>query len=141
MMFWMNVFATVITTAALFIPFPYFISSSDMTNEFSAAIDFVRLHPQILKDILLFSLAGATGQLFIFETLEHFGSLTLVTITVTRKLFTMLLSVVVFGHNLVIGQWLGVGCVFSAIALESFVKRQSINRFVHEKEKAEIKIL
>jgi hypothetical protein len=43
---------------------------------------------------------GGLGQLFIFETIQHFGSLTLVMVTVTRKLFTMLLSVIVFEHVL-----------------------------------------
>lgn len=60
----------------------------------------------------------------IFETLERFGSLTLVSITVTRKLFTMLLSVVVYKHELAGLQWLGVGTVFVGIGLEAREKRR-----------------
>lgn len=34
---------------------------------------------------------------------------------------TMLLSVVVFEHELTKGQWSGVGCVFVAVAMEAVV--------------------
>ena len=40
--------------------------------------DFVRNHEGVLGPLLAFAACGAIGQLFIFETLEHFGSLTLV---------------------------------------------------------------
>ena len=46
------------------------------------------------------------------------------TITLTRKLFTMLLSVVVYKHQLTLGQWAGAGVVFAGISVEAFVKRK-----------------
>ena len=46
------------------------------------------------------------------------------TITLTRKLFTMLLSVVVYNHKLTPGQWLGAGVVFAGISVEAWVKRR-----------------
>lgn len=64
--------------------------------------------------------------MFIFETIQHFGSLTLVMVTVTRKLFTMLLSVIVFNHSLTIGQWAGVGVVFGGIGVEAGMKRREM---------------
>jgi len=69
--------------------------------------------------------------------------LTLVTITLTRKLFTMLLSVVVYNHRLTKGQWLGAGVVFAGISVEAWVKRRDVHakRVIHEKEKAKIKSL
>jgi UDP-galactose transporter B1 len=66
----------------------------------------------VIRDIALFGLCGAIGQCFIFYSLERYGSLRLVTVTVTRKLFTMLLSVVWFKHELALGQWSGVALVF-----------------------------
>jgi UDP-galactose transporter B1 len=47
-------------------------------------------------------------------------------VTVTRKLFTMLLSVVVFNHTLTIGQWAGVGVVFGGIGVEAGMKRREM---------------
>lgn len=49
-------------------------------------------------------------------------------VTVTRKLFTMLLSVLVFEHKLSVGQWIGVGIVFAGIAVEAGVKRRDVAR-------------
>lgn len=83
------------------------------------------------------------------------------TITLTRKLFTMLLSVVVYNHLLTLGQWLGAAIVFAGISVEAFVKRKGVRyillnakfypyiffadvhakRVMQEKEKAKIKSL
>lgn len=57
-------------------------------------------------------------------TLSTFSSLLLVTITVTRKMLTMILSVVWFGHSLGSKQWMGVGLVFGGIGGEAVVNRQ-----------------
>ena len=124
----MNIFPTILTAFALVVPLPpipiLFPTSATAGTELSNAFEFISSYPAVWTDILLFSLAGALGQLFIFDTLEHFGSLTLVTITVTRKLATMLLSVIVFHHRLSWGQWVGVGLAFAAIGIEALVKRR-----------------
>jgi len=116
-MFGFNLCSTILTTIYLVITylFPCF-ASSEITN----VVNFVRLHPRIILDILAFALSGAIGQVFIFLTLSIHGSLILVTITVTRKLFTMLLSVIWFNHSLTRGQWAGVGLVFGGIGLEAY---------------------
>ncbi|KAG0339592.1 UDP-galactose transporter [Podila humilis] len=93
------------------------------STELAGAIAFCQTHPAIVKDIAMFSICGALGQCFIFYTLEQYGSLSLVTVTVTRKLFTILLSVVAYGHRLNVNQWLMVAVVFSGIGLEAYVKR------------------
>jgi solute carrier family 35 (UDP-galactose transporter), member B1 len=91
-------------------------------NELQLALEFVGNHPGIKNDILMFAAAGAIGQLFIFATLERFSSLVLVTVTVTRKMLTMLLSVVWFGKSLGGMQWVGVGLVFAGVGLEAGLK-------------------
>lgn len=57
-------------------------------------------------------------------TLSTFSSVLLVTVTVTRKMFTMILSVVAFGHRLSSMQWLGVGLVFGGIGVEAGIARR-----------------
>jgi len=146
MMFWMNAFSTLISTLLAVLPLPYIpvIHPSHGTHsEFQEAWTFLRSHEGVERALLGFAITGAVGQLFIFETLQHFGSLTLVTITLTRKLFTMLLSVVVYNHPLTPGQWLGAAVVFAGICLEAYVKRRDVHakRVVQEKEKADIKQL
>jgi UDP-galactose transporter B1 len=87
-------------------------------------VSFLSRHPEVLKSVLGFAACGAIGQLFIFYTLSRFSSLLLVTVTVTRKMLTMLLSVFWFGHSLSAGQWLGISFVFGGIGAEAVVQRQ-----------------
>ena len=68
-------------------------------------------------------------------TLSTFGSLLLVTVTVTRKMLTMIISVVWFGHSLTSMQWLGVGLVFGGIGFEAELNK----REKESKEKAKRK--
>lgn len=135
MMVAQNVLSTALTTLYLGI-MPY-ISSTGILHavlplpippstetELSSAISFLSRHPEALKNVLGFAACGAIGQLFIFYTLSRFSSLLLVTVTVTRKMLTMLLSVFWFGHSLSGGQWLGVGLVFGGIGAEAAVQKQ-----------------
>ena len=57
-------------------------------------------------------------------TLSTFGSLLLVTVTVTRKMLTMIISVLWFGHSLSGMQWLGVGLVFGGIGVEAELNKR-----------------
>ncbi|GES73609.1 UAA transporter [Rhizophagus clarus] len=114
MMFFMNLFSGTFTFSYLLFP-----NNPELNN----AIEFCGKYPEVFQDILLFSICGAVGQCFIFFTLQNFGSLVVVTITVTRKLFTMLISIFWFDHHLGIGQWFAVALVFSGIGLESYIKK------------------
>lgn len=130
-----NVLSTALTAAYLLI-MPHLSQSGILHNllpipippstetELSSAISFLTRHPEALKHVLGFGACGAVGQLFIFHTLSRFSSLLLVTVTVTRKMLTMLLSVFWFGHSLSAGQWLGIGLVFGGIGAEAVVQRQ-----------------
>jgi solute carrier family 35 (UDP-galactose transporter), member B1 len=119
-------------------------------GEFAAALAFMGRHPGVWWDVVGFAVCGAVGQVFIcmspspppftspafsFEykrklterkvyTLSTFSSLLLVTITVTRKMLTMILSVVWFGHTLGSKQWMGVGLVFGGIGAEALITRR-----------------
>lgn len=85
-------------------------------------VEFVKAYPRVLIDLLSFAFLGAIGQVFVFIILEKFGSLILVTATVTRKMISMILSVVLFGHHLTQAQWLGVIMVFGGIGYEAYIK-------------------
>jgi len=55
----------------------------------------------------------------------------------------MLLSVIVYNHKLMPGQWAGAGVVFAGISVEAWVKRRDVHakRVLQEKEKAKLKSL
>lgn len=116
-MMFMNLFSGLILAASL----AFYTFWQPGNSQLVAAIYFFKQFPSALPDVFAFSLCGALGQLFIFHTLEHFGSLSLVTITVTRKLFTILLSLFWFNHQVNAKQWACVSLVFLALILESFI--------------------
>lgn len=62
--------------------------------------------------------------IYIVYTIANFGSVILVTVTVTRKMLTMILSVVYYGHSLNPKQWLGVVFVFGGIGYEAWMKQR-----------------
>lgn len=94
------------------------------SNEISEFSQFVKSNDnnKILMDLFKFCLCGSLGQIFIFITLQEFNSVVLVTVTVTRKMLSMIISVLLFGHVLNMFQWLGLLLVFFGVGLESFVK-------------------
>jgi UDP-galactose transporter B1 len=81
---------------------------------------FVWHYPAILELMCVFALCSAAGQLFIYYAVRHHGSLVCTMITTTRKFFTILLSVVWFGHVLGLVQWLAVVVVFAGLALDTY---------------------
>ncbi|KAJ2725214.1 UDP-galactose transporter [Coemansia sp. Benny D115] len=116
MMCMMNVCSTVLMTLWLLNPY---------NPELSSAISFLYTHPRAMIDIGMFAVCGALGQCFVFYTLAHFGSLTLTTVTVTRKFLTILISVFYNGHSLNGKQWTAAGLVFAGITLDVYKKQMS----------------
>lgn len=57
------------------------------------------------------------------------------TVTVTRKMLTMLLSVLWFGKRLTGGQWLGVGLVFGGVGAEGWIQRTEKRKKMETKRK------
>lgn len=139
-----NIISTVLTSTYL-LAAPYLAASPlgptlSITEaagaELPRALEFISRHPAVGKDISAFAACGAIGQVFIFFTLAKFSSLLLVTITVTRKMLTMLLSVVWFGHSLGLGQWVGVSLVFGGVGAEAMVGRWEKAKKEREKRMA-----
>ena len=58
-------------------------------------------------------------QHFIFVTITTYGPLMCSIVTTTRKFFTVLASVMVFGHALFAHQWLGTVLVFGGLLLDT----------------------
>jgi UDP-galactose transporter B1 len=81
MMVWINIFCTMNSLFLSVLPLPYIPvihPSTSGRTELGDALQFIRSHPSIIVPLAQFAFTGALGQLFIYETLQHFGSLTLV---------------------------------------------------------------
>lgn len=90
-----------------------------LSGELVNFIGFLQRHPSIIVNILNFAVAGAFGQYFIFLTVAEFGPLPCSIITTTRKFFTVLGSVLLFGNNLLPRQWLATVLVFLGLFLDA----------------------
>jgi UDP-galactose transporter B1 len=140
-----NIMSTALTVGYLFLsPYlaltplgPWLNLSPSGSGELADALAFVTTYPSVGWDVLGFAACGAVGQVFIFHTLAHFSSLLLVTVTVTRKMLTMLMSVVLFGHQVTQMQWVGVGLVFGGVGAEAVFNRREKAKKAAAKKKAE----
>ena len=70
---------------------------------------------EIKHGMILLNATAASGQIFIFLTLTWFSPLICTTITTTRKFFTILISVLHFGHVFTPSQWSAIFLVFGGL--------------------------
>lgn len=97
-MYWTNLFMMLTATAVALVG-----------GEFVPGVKFCSENPVILRDIAIFSACSAVGQSFIFYTISNFEPLVCSTVTTTRKIFSVLLSIFVNNHKLDARGWTGIG--------------------------------
>jgi len=89
-----------------------------ITGQLNAGIQFLYENVTILDEIAIFAICSALGQVFIFLTISWFGPDTNAKITTVRKMATVLISIVWFGHSIDAAQWSFVGVVFASVIAE-----------------------
>ena len=87
-------------------------------SELYQSIIMIQNSSILQRDIIEFCLCSGIGQVLIFGIMKDYGSLAWVTISVTRKLFTILFSVFLFGHHVKAIQWFGIVCVFLGMTVD-----------------------
>lgn len=115
MMAWMNFWCGLFYLPALFV----------LSSAGPDLLRFCAKHPEAARDVALFCVCGAVGQLFIFYAIKRFGSLTNTIVTTTRKFFNILLSALWNGTALLPQQWIAVLFVFGGIAVSSYSKSKA----------------
>ena len=111
MMFNINSFSCLFTSVPLI-----------LSGGLSYSISFITEHPSFGMHVFFISLASATGQLFIFYTIAEFGPLVFTTIMITRQMFSILLSCLIYGHYLSGQSIVGALVVFVALFLQIYAK-------------------
>jgi len=91
-------------------------------GEVQTGTAFCASNPEILSKIIKFALCSAVGQSFIFYTIANFDPLILSTITTTRKIFSVLLSIFLKGHTLSPMGWSGIALACGGIISEMQAK-------------------
>lgn len=95
-----------------------------LTMEGTAGLEFISTQ---WHDAVMLSLVGSIGQLFIFHTISTNGALTCCIVTTCRKMFTVVLSVVIFKHMINYVQILGIILTFSGLAIDIHQKFLAAN--------------
>merc|ERR1711862_567819 len=87
-------------------------------NEAGPGLAFCSANAEIFEKIVKFAICSAVGQSFIFYTIANFDPLVLSTVTTTRKIFSVLLSIFLKGHSLSMMGWSGIGLAVAGILSE-----------------------
>jgi len=104
MMLGVNVSAICITTAGLLI-----------SGDFPVVFEFFQANPSSLWYNVITAITSATGQMFIFYTIKEFGPIVFTIIMTTRQMFSIVLSMFLFGHTIKPVASLGAMLVFGVI--------------------------
>eukprot|EP00522_Entomoneis_paludosa_P011051 CAMPEP_0172438990 /NCGR_PEP_ID=MMETSP1065-20121228/103_1 /TAXON_ID=265537 /ORGANISM="Amphiprora paludosa, Strain CCMP125" /LENGTH=392 /DNA_ID=CAMNT_0013187601 /DNA_START=134 /DNA_END=1312 /DNA_ORIENTATION=- len=110
-MFWTNLFMC-LTAAVIAVGL----------GEVQTGMAFCTNNPEILSKIIKFAVCSAVGQSFIFYTIANFDPLVLSTVTTTRKIFSVLLSIFLKGHSLNPTGWSGIALACGGILSELQLK-------------------
>jgi adenosine 3'-phospho 5'-phosphosulfate transporter B2 len=65
--------------------------------------------------MVVLSVTSATGQLFIFYTIKEFGAVVFTIMMTTRQVFSLFISLVLFGHTIGMVGWLSIVSVFGIL--------------------------
>ena len=130
MMFNVNCFSCLLTSVPLLI-----------SGGMSYAINFMVEHPAFATHVFVISLTSVTGQMFIFFTIAEYGPLVFTTIMVTRSMFSILLSCMIYGHVLTAQALFGATVVFMALFLQIYAKyriKQKASQQVNPRERSDM---
>merc|ERR1712048_1398586 len=97
MMFWTNFFMMLVGILVSF-----------CLGEVATGTAFLLANPAILPKVVAFGVCSAIGQSFIFFVVSEYGPLKNATVTTTRKIFSVLLSIFLKGHALAPMGWAGI---------------------------------
>merc|ERR1719222_936551 len=94
------------------------IAIAGVLGEITSGAAYLMANPEIMGKIARFAACSAVGQSFIFYTIANFDPLILSTVTTTRKIFSVLLSIFLKGHSLNLMGWSGIALACSGIISE-----------------------
>ncbi|CCD64140.1 Adenosine 3'-phospho 5'-phosphosulfate transporter 1 [Caenorhabditis elegans] len=93
-----------------------------------SSIKFGAEHVDFSRDVFLLSLSGAIGQIFIYSTIERFGPIVFAVIMTIRQMLSIVLSTIMYGHELTFLAAIGFMIVFAAIFVDIHKKYSDKSR-------------
>lgn len=94
-------------------------------GNFFTAVVFMMNHATFCVHAIVLSLTSATGQLFIFYTIQSFGPVVFTIIMTVRMMLSIMLSCLIYSHPLSAQAIFGVIIVFVALFLRVYARYRS----------------
>ena len=104
MMYGVNVSSIIVTSVAL-------VASGEIPRIW----EFLLYNPTAVWYNVLTAITSTTGQIAIFYTIKNFGPIVFTIIMTTRQMISIVLSTILFGHQMNLGGAMGASLVFIAI--------------------------
>lgn len=103
-------------TAANMFAFLFVFVNAILTGELVPSIRYLVTHPTVIVDVFGVCILQLIGQICIYLVVANFKQHIYPLISTVRKIFTILLSILVFGHPMTIHQWFAMVLVFGGMA-------------------------
>ncbi|XP_066149224.1 adenosine 3'-phospho 5'-phosphosulfate transporter 1 [Euwallacea fornicatus] len=84
------------------------------------SVKFMFQYPRFVLDIIILSACSASGQMFIYSTIDTFGPLVFIIISTIRQCFSVLLSCIIYNHDINFLGGIGLFLVFFSILLKIY---------------------
>lgn len=105
-------------TAANKLAFLLVFTNAAITGELIPSLKYLFTHPAANIDLFGVCFLQLIGQICIYLVVANFKQHIYPLISTVRKIFTILLSILVFGHSMTIHQWFAMVLVFGGMAYE-----------------------
>lgn len=109
---------------------------SVLTLEIPGICKFFYSHPESMFHILLLCISGTLGQMVVYWMINNFKQHVVPFVTTSRKIFSVVISIIFFNHESFWVQNIGIVVVFSVVVFD-FVQEISAGKKV---EPTDIKI-
>eukprot|EP00183_Erythrolobus_madagascarensis_P005722 CAMPEP_0185846878 /NCGR_PEP_ID=MMETSP1354-20130828/2355_1 /TAXON_ID=708628 /ORGANISM="Erythrolobus madagascarensis, Strain CCMP3276" /LENGTH=340 /DNA_ID=CAMNT_0028547089 /DNA_START=111 /DNA_END=1133 /DNA_ORIENTATION=+ len=90
-----------------------------------STVSFISRHPRLLFDAAVLSFSAVAGQFAITHTIKTFGALAYATIMTIRQLLSVLLSNILFSHNMTLAQWAATIAVFGSLLFRNWYNKKN----------------
>lgn len=94
-------------------------AKTSVLHDYTLFTSFLTKYPEAMNDILAMSVYNAAGQIFIFRTISLFGTMAVTTMTILRKLSSIVISVFVNDHQINELQWASLALVTIGVCVEA----------------------
>jgi solute carrier family 35 (adenosine 3'-phospho 5'-phosphosulfate transporter), member B2 len=85
------------------------------SGDFFSSFAFILADPTALLHMVVLSITSATGQLFIFYTIKEFGPVVFTIMMTIRQIFSLFISLLLFGHSMGATGWFSIAGVFIVV--------------------------